>query len=372
MILSPAAPPATSGPAFAAGAIVRAAAGRPGGLREETRGVFAFLVAAADNAVELELQEGDAGCDGWAGDLPHVEPSRNDCTAAALTIFTSGTTGRPKPCRHVVADALSRGRPGDADARWLLAYAPFRWAGISVLLHVLRSGATLVVPESVEPVALVAAAREGDATHVSLTPSHFRRLLLSVARDDLAALPMAQITFGGEAATQPVLDEARALWPGARITHVYAASEFGDICAVSDGLAGAPCAKLERPGMELVNGELVIDGRSTGDLWERRGERYEFVGRREEVINVGGVKVSPIDVEAAALAVPGVLDARAFGTASPLLGQVVALEYCGSVEERALRRALADVLPKPAWPAALARVERIELTAAGKTARTTR
>jgi acyl-CoA synthetase (AMP-forming)/AMP-acid ligase II len=238
------------------------------------------------------------------------------------------------------------------------------------MLHVLRSKATLVVPESLDPSAIAAAGAREAVTHVSVTPSHLRRMLLSVEEDALRRLPLQQITFGGEAASQSVLDKARELWPDARVTHVYAASEFGDICAASDGRAGFPRAKLERARFALAeDGELFIDGRATGDLWEPRGDRYLFSGRREEIINVGGVKVSPIEVESAALAVEGVCEARAYARSNPLLGQVVALEYSGAIDKLALRRALAQQLPKPAWPAALERVQAIALTSAGKTQR---
>jgi acyl-CoA synthetase (AMP-forming)/AMP-acid ligase II len=151
---------------------------------------------------------------------------------------------------------------------------------------------------------------------------------------------------------------------------VYASTEFGDICSASDGEAGFAASKFERPGFELrEDGELFIEGQATGDLWERRGDRFLFLGRRQEVINVGGAKVFPATVEAAALALEGVEEARAFGVSNALLGQVVALDYRGTRSEIDVKRSLRASLPKIAWPAQVERVDAIQLTSANKVRR---
>jgi acyl-coenzyme A synthetase/AMP-(fatty) acid ligase len=339
-------------------------------FRQEVSAVWTFLQQARMQPIGLEmLPATDTSATPLAG-LASAPPSGEQCTASFVALFTSGTTGAPKPFRHDVASVLERKRPGESNARWLLTYAPFRWAGLSVLLHVLRSDATLVVPVALDPEALIAAAGSCRATHVGLTPSYFRRLQLAVGDAALSALGFEQITFGGELATQPVLDVARRLWPSARVSHVYATTELGDICSVSDGLAGIPQTKLQGPRFGFdSNSQLIADGRPTGDLWALRSGRYHFQGRTQELINVGGAKVSPIEVEAAATALDGVVEARAYAIPSALLGQVVALDYRGEADEKLLRRLLRGSLPKVAWPAVVRRVDRIELTDAAKTRR---
>ena len=76
-----------------------------------------------------------------------------------------------------------------------------------------------------------------------------------------------------------------------------------------------------------------------------------------------------IDVETAALAIDGVIEVRAYGVPSPLLGQVVALDYTGPADEQQVQRTVRRNLPKVAWPAQVNRVERIALTDAAKTRR---
>jgi acyl-CoA synthetase (AMP-forming)/AMP-acid ligase II len=345
-------------------------AGRPDGLEAEAQNLLRLVAALlADDGHAVTIHPEETPGARWAGDaLEPVEPTPDDPDPGSLVLFTSGTTGVPKRAqRRLHARA---GAAPEPDAVWLLAYAPQRWAGVSVLVHVVSTGAQLAVPKSFESDELIdAAAREG-VTHMSLTPSLFRKMLLQEGRERLSALPLRQVTFGGEAATQGALDAAAELWPQARLTHVLATTETGDLCAVSDGRAGFPVAVFAKEGREIAaDGELTVDGRPTGDLWREEDGRYHFVGRRDEVINVGGENVSPLAVEAAAEAVSGVRYARAFAVASPLLGHVVALDYVGAIEERDLQRALRASLPRPAAPARVRRVESVELTQAGKTRR---
>jgi acyl-CoA synthetase (AMP-forming)/AMP-acid ligase II len=306
-------------------------------------------------------------------DIGRVAASEETCLESRITLYTSGTTGVPKPVCHRLLDVIAGKRVGESAGRWLLTFAPFRWAGISVLLHAIKADAEIVVPCSLNPKDIVQAGIQERATHASMTPSLFRKLQLAVSNDDLKSLPFVQVTFGGEAASQSVLSAASKMWPGARISHVYAATEFGDICSISDRLAGVPEAKFQSERFRFeADGELVIDGRHTGDFWALRAGRYHFVGRLEELINVGGAKVSPLEVENAALSIPGIDEARAYGAASPLLGQVVVLDYCGATLEAELQAKLRTLLPKVARPVSIHRVDDIKLTSAGKTDRVRR
>jgi acyl-CoA synthetase (AMP-forming)/AMP-acid ligase II len=317
----------------------------------------------AGRAISLTLTGETGGGARWAGDP--LEPDDIAEVPGELAILTSGTVGTPRRALRSVPEALTAKRGGGPGERWLLTFSPWRWAGISVMLHCLRFDGELVVPHSTEAADLMAAAEAAGIDHLSLTPTVFRMLRLTATDAALSALLLRQITFGGEAASQAALDAALSLWPAARLTHTYASSEMGDICAVSDGIAGIPEAKFAAFQITPA-GELVIGGYPTGDLWELRVGRYHFVGRVEEMINVGGAKVSPLAVEEAALAIPSVRQARARAVASPILGQLVGLEYVGEIDEDELRGSLRASLPRIAWPATVRRLATIELSDAGK------
>lgn len=342
--------------------------GWPGWFRCDVMVVWDYLRQAARHPVNIMLLSEPGPVLAGSSHVERLSDASGDTSFVVLR--TSGTTGAPKEVTKELGTALNIDRIGSERQCWLLTYAPFRWAGLSVMIHALNQDAELIVPDSLTVAGILDAALTESATHISLTPSLLRKMVLSASQANLAKLAFEQVTFGGEAVSQPVLDLARKLWPNARLSHVYAATEFGDICSVSDGLAGIPRHKFEREGFLFSpDGELVINEKPSGDLWTLKDNRYFFVGRREEVINVGGAKVSPIEVENAALNVIGVTEARAYAVPSPLVGQVVGLDYCGQAEASDVRLHLRSVLPKTAWPALLQKVERIELTGAGKLSR---
>lgn len=311
----------------------------------------------AEHGVSAAFFEGEAA--------PRLRGSSPRGEGARVVVMTSGTTGAPKLAEHPLSHLLAtlRRTPAGRDARWLLSYPPTTFAGLQVALTALLGGGTLVAPADRSPDAQIAACRAHGVTHASGTPTFWRGLLLALAG---AQLPLRQITLGGEAADQPTLDRVAAAFPGARIVHIYATTELGVVFRVNDGRAGFPAAWLDDPGREaelrVVDGVLEVrsprrmagyrsadqapaspDGwLRTGDLVRVEGDRARFEGRADRLLNTGGNKVRPEEVEAALLEHPAVADARVFGLPSPLVGEIVAAEVVLALpgDEAALRVAL--------------------------------
>ncbi len=332
----------------------------------------------------LILSPGVAPNFNWIGDSSYnVYESHNEfMTGGYLALQTSGTTASPKTIWHNSLSLLNnkKGKGSEKD-KWLLTYNPGRWAGLSVLLHVLKTQAQLIIPEDLTLTPLITALPQ--ATHVSLTPSLFRKLLL-FAGDKLSSAPIIQVTLGGEYATQKVLDDVKAIWPQATVTHIYATTELGDICSCSDGLEGIPVSKLNRnlkyrfclsnnKQLTIDEGELILfEGErmnKTGDIWRMEGDRLYFKGRVSEIINVGGAKVTSSTVENAVNSLEGIMECWAYALENVLLGQVVGLDYVGNIAPMELRKKLLSILPKYAVPVRLNQVDQITLTAAGKISR---
>jgi acyl-CoA synthetase (AMP-forming)/AMP-acid ligase II len=323
-------------------------------------------------------------------------PAEIPSPAGHLLIFTTGTTGRPKATRHTWA-RLQRGVATQPPATWLTTYTAHQFAGIQVLLHVLANGGSLVIPASPRPADVIAAIRGSSVTHVGATPTFWRMLLMAATADEVASLPLEQVTLGGEAASGDLLAQLRRAFPAARISQVYAATEFGSAITVTDGRPGLPAALLHRPDAEghraqirVTAGELEVrsavgmlgyldaddvDGSwlPTGDLVEVVDDRILFTGRRNEQISVGGVKVLPSEVERAAYSVTGVGLAAAYARPNPITGNVVALDVVvrpdASKEavKRRIRQACAG-LPPAAQPRLIRFVDELD-TAGGKVSR---
>lgn len=270
---------------------------------------------------------------------------------AAVLIPTSGTSGAPKIVRHRMASLMGRIRPGNSPrgARWLLTYQANGFAGLQIILTTLATDATLVSLSEMDVPRLAEAAVARHVTHISGTPTFWRTFLLCLGSS--TALPdLEQITLGGEVVDQGTLDRLRRVFPGAGVSHIYASTEAGALFSVRDGQAGFPAGWLEKPvdGVSLRIRDGVLEVRSpramlgyldkqnvslcadgwlvTGDRVEQRNDRVYFLGREDSVINVGGSKVTPEEVEAALLDHPRILDLRAFGAPNPITGWVVGLE----------------------------------------------
>lgn len=292
-------------------------------------------------------------------DAPEIlrpPPSGVECRGEGIaTVLTSGSTGRPKAASHTWTTLAGPVRTDSryAAARWLCAYPLHLYAGVQVMLQALMNWSAVVIPPVLDAATIARTMRTARVTHASGTPTFWRQLLLFGSREDLGGCRLEQITMGGEAVTQPLLDRLSERFPGARLAHIYASTELGRLFAVTDKREGFPAAFLDaspEPGIELriVEGELTARSRhamlgydngdgnastarpgewiTTGDLVERQGDRVFFRGRKSELINVGGRKVSPLTVEAVLREARGVSDVRVYGRGSSMVGQLVAAD----------------------------------------------
>jgi acyl-CoA synthetase (AMP-forming)/AMP-acid ligase II len=301
---------------------------------------------------------------------------------AELLILTSGTTEKPKCVRYRWSDLI--GQVGHQrsldDDRWLLAYKLNHFAGVQLVAHVLNNSSTLVLAASTQVVDAIAAMASLGVTHISSTPTFWRFALAQF--EDSKALPrLRHVTLGSEPVSADLLQRLAALFPTARISHIYALTEAGSCISVSDGRPGLPISVLERPTdapvqFRIVKGELQVKTRHgmrgytmqademswgrngwfiTGDLVRVQGDRILFVGRKSETINVGGVKVHPLEVESVIATLPGVKLVLAYGQQNPIVGQIVAVDlmlkdgWSADVVEASVRSAC-ESLPKHSRP----------------------
>jgi acyl-CoA synthetase (AMP-forming)/AMP-acid ligase II len=319
-------------------------------------------------------------------------------------LLTSGTSGTPKIVAHslaTLAGAMANEPAPSEPPFWATFYDIRRYGGLQILLRALLGGGSLALSEPGEPLRdhLARLARAG-VTHLSGTPSHWRRVLAGAPVEGFAP---QTIRLSGEIADQAVLDGLRRAFPAASIAHAYASTEAGVGFVVEDGLEGFPAAFMDAPGgpvtMTVVDGSLRLrsnrtafayvgagagalrdaDGFvDTGDMVEQRGKRVYFVGRRGGIINVGGLKVHPEEVEAVINRHPDVRMARVRSRRSPLIGAVVTAEIViapGTDDDRAagirdeVTAACRLALDAHKRPATITIVPALDVTPAGKLAR---
>ncbi|MDR3462911.1 MAG: AMP-binding protein [Beijerinckiaceae bacterium] len=335
----------------------------------ELDGVASRIVIAPPDVKQSDLQAimADAGVEAIIADepgdfastglprfvcrLPIVPASEKPRTGLETewVLLTSGTTGRPKMVVHRLSGLT--GAIGDtptlgAAPVWATFYDIRRYGGLQIFLRAVFGGGSLILSSHGEPIsAHLQRLGANGVTHISGTPSHWRRVLMSQHMNVMAP---AYIRLSGEIADQAVLDALREAYPQAAIGHAYASTEAGVGFDVNDGLEGFPVAFAERHGgpveMKVVDGSLRIRSQrtatryagpasagladadgfvDTGDMLEQRGDRYYFAGRRNGIVNVGGLKVHPEEVEAAINGHPKVLMSLVSARKNPFTGSIV-------------------------------------------------
>jgi len=318
----------------------------------------------------------------------------------AWLLLTSGTTGAPKLVRHDVGSLAAPIKPGAQAPVWGTFYDIRRYGGLQIFFRAVVGGGSLILSGAGEAVAdhLQRLATHG-VTHLSGTPSHWRRALMSPA---VRTISPRYVRLSGEIADQAILDNLRFVFPQAGVGHAYASTEAGVGFEVNDGRAGFPASligrlpsgvdmKVEhdtlrirssRTALRYVGGAAALADRDgfvdTGDIVALRDGRYFFVGRSNGVINVGGLKVHPEEVEAVINRHPRVRMSLVRARRNPITGALVVADVVlreeaghdgdGDVEGEILRLCRAGLTAHKV-PTAIRFVPALAVAATGKLAR---
>jgi acyl-coenzyme A synthetase/AMP-(fatty) acid ligase len=329
-------------------------------------------------------------------------------TAAPLqtewVLLTSGTTGVPKMVAHSLAGLTGAfaAKKHDPDTVWGTFYDIRRYGGLQIFLRAVLGGSSLVLSSAGEPVAdhLDRLAEHG-VTHLLGTPTHWRRALMSPS---IRKISPRYVRLSGEIADQAILDGLRSAFPNATVSHAFASTEAGVAFEVSDGLAGFPKSYVEQVHggveMKVEDGSLRIrslraasryigsdaaladkDGFvDNGDMVELHGDRYVFAGRRGGIINIGGLKVHPEEIEAVINRHPQVRMSLVRPKRSPITGSIVIADVvlksgcdnAGGELDRVkgdILELCRDALPRHKVPASISFVPALDVAATGKLAR---
>ena len=297
-----------------------------------------------------------------ARQLHPADIDRSALYATEWVLFTSGTTGVPKMVVHTLATLTGAIKPSGALAGplvWATFYDVRRYGGLQILLRALTGGGSLVLSSPGESVpAFLARAKDHGVTHITGTPSHWRRALMGSGADSISP---AYARLSGEIADQTIIEHLQETYPAAKVAHAFASTEAGVAFEVTDGNAGFPASflgpnesgvylkvvddtlrirsprtalhYLGRVDDTLLDGDGFVD---TGDVVERRGDRFYFVGRRGGIINVGGLKIHPEEVEAVINRHPGVRMSLVTGRKNPIMGTIVSAEVVLAADDNTI------------------------------------
>jgi len=293
----------------------------------------------------IDARSGSIEPCGSSGSPPHpLVASLRAQGHPGLIVFTSGSTGSPKAILHDVGRVASKFATPRRGWRMVLFLLIDHFGGFNTLLACLADGGVGVCVRGRTPAGVCSAIETARAELLPTTPTFLGLLIASgVWRDhDLSSIRL--ITYGAEPMPEATLRRVREVFPAAELKQTYGLSELGVLRSASPD-PGSLRLRLGGEGFEtrVVDGILHVrsassmlgylnapspidsDGwMSTGDLVEERDGLIRFLGRTSEIINVGGQKVFPTEVESVLLEASNVAETIVHGVPHPILGQAVA------------------------------------------------
>lgn len=325
-----------------------------------------LVVCDQRNRTELEAS-------GWSG-ATIIIPDEDPLTSApapaheaapndpALMIFTSGTTGDPKPVIHthgclpgqrLQAEFWFDARPGDV--AWCTAASGWSKSARNVFLTPWLCGATAVLHDQrFDPAERMATIASENVNVLCMAPTEYRVIARRMELTQIESL--RQCVSAGEALNAEIFKNWRE-GLGVDIHDGYGQTETGAITAVRPGDAVKPGSMgRPMPGVEIKieDGELLVDpttvptffagyGRpgeleapqlqpdANGRMWWHTGDLVSqdeddylwFDSRNDDIISSAGYRIGPFEVESALISHPAVAEAAAVGAPDPERGQIV-------------------------------------------------
>lgn len=311
----------------------------------------------------------------WPVDLAAQCIPTGEADTPEVIVFTSGSAGRPKAVRLSEKNWQAAGVSSTnfygfgPEGRWLLVLPLFHVSGLSIIFRALVSGGAALLSPRLEPEAL------DEADFASLVPAQLRD-----AVEKRSKPPRAEVVVGGGALPSELVARAQ----GWTIHRTYGMSETAAVVASGPpqtewmtALPGVDISVADQ-GLLQIRGAQVSPGYAddsergpndwfvTSDFGKVQGDQVAVTGRADRMINTGGEKVDPAEVESLLLSHPEVADVYVFGQPDERWGEAVAVVYTGSAAPNDLAELVSEHLGPHARPRRIERVDEIPRTELGK------
>lgn len=274
-----------------------------------------------------------------------------------LVLFTSGSSGKPKAALHDFSKLLAKfsiKRKPLCTINFLLFD---HWGGLNTLFHVLSNGGTVVLLENRKPEHVCELIEKYKVELLPASPTFLNMLVMSRAYEKSNMESLKIISYGAEPMPESLLNHLNRLFPNVILQQTYGLIELGVMRSKSEN-NGSLWVKLGGEGFQarVDDGGLLeiksdsamigyLNAKSpftadgwfiTGDLVEVKEEYFKILGRKSEIINVGGEKVFPQEIENVILEIPGVIDVLVYGEDNRLTGKIVCAKvtYSGIEEKK--------------------------------------
>ena len=288
---------------------------------------------------------------------------------SGLVLFSTGTTGRPKAILHDLTLFMKRFETPRPTLKTMSFLLFDHIGGLNTLLHTLFNKGTVIAPNSRNVDDVLSACKEHKIEVLPTTPTFLRMMLMSGLIPESVPKSLRIITYGTERMDEPTLESLCKLLPNIDFRQTFGMSELG-ILRVKSKARNSLFMKVGGEGIETrvvdnvleirsqtrmlgyLNAESPFDNNgwyNTKDIVEERDGYYKVTGRISEVINVGGLKFMPAELERVVLQFEGIELAKAEGKPNPITGQHVELVLQAkkkyNIDQSKLKVFLKDNLP---------------------------
>ncbi len=265
-----------------------------------------------------------------------------------LILFSSGTTGEPKAALHDLYCLMEKFRQPGKRLSTVTFLLFDHIGGFNTMMHSLASGSLIVTLKERSPEEVCRLIEKYKIELLPTSPTFINMILLSHAYEHFDLTSLKIISYGTEPMPESTLTKLHDIMPEVKLKQTYGLSEVG-IMATKSESSDSLYMKVGGPGFEtkIVDDILYIRAKSammgylnapspfdaegwfnTKDKVIVKGEYIKILGRTTDLINVGGEKVYPNEVESVLLSADGVKDVYVYGEDNPITGKVVVAEVC--------------------------------------------
>jgi len=265
---------------------------------------------------------------------------------SGLILFSSGSTGKPKAMIHNLDNLIDSYKDKKAKSMNMLVFLMFdHIGGLNTLFNALCMGACLIIPKNRDAKTICELIQNYKIMVLPSSPTFLNLILISGENKNYDLSSLRMITYGTEAMPESLLLKLKENFPKVKFLQTFGTSETG-ISTTSSKASDSLFMKIEDANQEykIVDNELWLRSKTqvlgylnasmdsfTSDGWFKTGDLVEeiedgylkIIGRSKEVINVGGQKVLPAEVESVILSMPLVDDCMVYGEQNVITGQTV-------------------------------------------------
>ena len=260
-----------------------------------------------------------------------------------LVLFTSGTSGEPKGAVHDFVYLLEKFKTRRKALRTLNFLLFDHWGGLNTMFHILSNGGVVIATKDRNPENVCKLIEKHQIELLPASPTFLNLMLLSGAYENYDLSSLKIISYGTEPMPENTLKRLKNVFPNVKLLQTYGLIELGVMRSKSEK-DDSLWVKVGGEGYKtrIVDGILQIKADSamlgylnapspfTEDGWFvtddevlQKGDYIKILGRKSEIINVGGEKVYPQEVENVIQEMDNVAEVTVYGEENLIMGNIV-------------------------------------------------